>query len=170
MAIDKILATRQEVTITNGEIQSDGVHVNGNKKKPEKPLMGPDQPLPHVSELNVSTAASVENLLNDIVGSLRVSGGCVVRNMIGKDVLDQLDAEITPHLKAAKPAPGTVLSLATICYSLISSALTYHFERRELLASSDEKSHGMHGKIQSICEPYSWKPNLAEDWRAFSDQ
>lgn len=126
MAIDKISAATQDVIMTNGEIQSDGVHVNSNQKKPEKPLMGPDQPLPHVSQLDVSTAVSVEKLLDDIVGSLRVSGGCVVRNMIGKDVLDQLDAEITPHLKAAKPAPGTLFSLSTICYSLISSALTSH--------------------------------------------
>lgn len=121
MAVDKISAITQEVIGTNGEIQSDGVHVNGDEKKPEKPLMGPDQPLPHVSELDVSTAVSVESLLDDIVASLRVSGGCVVRNMVGKDVLDQLDTEITPHLKAAKPAPGTVFSLRRFAFSIFSA-------------------------------------------------
>lgn len=86
--------------------------------------MGPDQPLPHVSELDFSTAASVENLLDDIVSSLRLSGGCVIRNMVGKDVLDQLEADIRPHLNAAKPAPGTAFSLAMNTPFLHHSALT----------------------------------------------
>lgn len=97
----------QDTKSTNGEIPPNGIHVNGEVGKPEKPLMGPDQPLPHVSEFDFSTAASPENLVDDIVSSLRVSGGCVIRNMVGKDVLDQLEADIRPHLNAAKPAPGT---------------------------------------------------------------
>lgn len=86
--------------------------------------MGPDQPLPPVSEFDSSTVASSEKLVDDIVSSLRVSGGCVIRNMVGKDVLDQLEADIRPHLNAAKPAPGTTLSLARTCSFLQPSCLT----------------------------------------------
>lgn len=113
MVVDTISAMTQDTIATNGEIQSNGIHGNGEKGSSEKPLMGPDQPLPHVSEFDFSTATSVENLLDDIISSLRVSGGCVIRNMVGRDVLDQLEADIRPHLNAAKPAPGTALSLVT---------------------------------------------------------
>lgn len=115
MAVGTVSATAPETNVTNGEIHSNGIHLHGgrgNPDKSEKALMGPDQPIPDVSEFDFSAAASLETLLDDIVKSLRVSGGCVIRNMVGKDVLDQLEADIRPHLNAAQPAPGTAHFLA----------------------------------------------------------
>lgn len=127
MAVNSILATTTETNVTNGEIHSNGIHVQGergNPDKPEKALMGPDQPLPHVSEFDFSVAASLENLLDDIARSLKVSGGCVIRNIVRKDVLDQLEVDIRPYLIAAKPAPGTVYFLAMKRPFLHNSTLT----------------------------------------------
>lgn len=107
MAVDIDQGVTPDKHATNGKIQTNGGDINGDKGRPEKPLMSPDQPLPHVAEVDFATAASSEQLIEDIVSSLRVSGGCIIRNMVGKDVLDQLETDIRPHLKAAKPAPGT---------------------------------------------------------------
>ena len=107
MTVDTIQRTTSETHATNGETLSNGSHVNGDKDRVEKPLMSPDQPLPHVAELDFATAASSEQLIEDVVSSLKISGGCIIRNMVGKDVLDDLETDIRPHLNAAKPAPGT---------------------------------------------------------------
>ena len=89
------------------ELEINGSHMNGNSSTPpSKPSMGPDQPLPPVSVLDMAAAESEDQLLQDIIASMRLSGGCVIRNMVRQDALDELERDIRPHLKAAGPWNG----------------------------------------------------------------
>lgn len=46
-----------------------------------------------------------DNALDKIIHSLKISGGCVVRNMLDQDMLEDIEKEIRPYLNKAGPAP-----------------------------------------------------------------
>lgn len=73
---------------------------------PTTPAQSPDSALPKVSDLDSKAYLSQDSLLADIIESLRVSGGCVVRNLVAPDVLKEIEGEVRPHLDKAEPWNG----------------------------------------------------------------
>ncbi|KAI9703844.1 MAG: hypothetical protein M1836_007616 [Candelina mexicana] len=80
--------------------ETNGVHANGinGRDGVSKPLMGPHSKIPVPADLDVLTAKSEDRLVEEIIESIRVSGGCVIRNMVGKDVIEQLERDFRPHI------------------------------------------------------------------------
>lgn len=76
----------------------------------------PDSPLPHVSDLDSKAYDSQEALLADIIESLRASGGCVIRNLVNKDVLKEIEMEVRPYLDKAVPWNG---EYGRCCYVIL---------------------------------------------------
>lgn len=58
--------------------------------------------LPIVSDIDSLS----DNALEKITHSLKISGGCVVRNMLDQDMLEDIEKEVRPYLNKAGPAPG----------------------------------------------------------------
>ena len=92
----------------NGHSNNDTATKKSTSSKPvnNEGAQTPDSPLPHVSDLDSKAYDSEEALLADIVESLRVSGGCVIRNLVGEDVLKEIEREVRPHLEKAEPWNG----------------------------------------------------------------
>ena len=92
----------------NGHSNNDTATKKSISSKPvnDEGAQNPDSPLPHVSDLDSKAYDSEEALLADIVESLRVSGGCVIRNLVGEDVLKEIEREVRPHLEKAEPWNG----------------------------------------------------------------
>jgi hypothetical protein len=90
---------------------------NGHTEEPSRQskvsVTMPDLPLPTVSDLDPGKYESKVTLIEDIIESLRRSGGCVVRNMVAKDRLDEIEKEVRPYLNIAEPWNGM-----TIKYSM----------------------------------------------------
>ena len=84
--------------------------LNGNHARAsEKDLngvMGPKSPLPKVGDLDSKAYTSNAALVEDIVRNIRLSGGCVVRQLVSKETLDAIEKEVRPHLDAAEPWNG----------------------------------------------------------------
>lgn len=74
---------------------------------PDDILAGPDQPLPRVSDLDAEASISHEQLLHQVIESLRVSGGCVIRHFITPGVREELNSDFAPHFARAKPLKST---------------------------------------------------------------
>lgn len=64
-------------------------------------MQSPDSPVPQVGDFDLKSATSQEQLILDIVESMRRSGGCIVRNMVDKPVLDEIESQIRPHIETA---------------------------------------------------------------------
>jgi hypothetical protein len=62
---------------------------------------------PKVSRLDFSSYDSQDDLVYDIVESMKLSGGCIIRNMIPKDTLNSMASEIRPHLDQVQQADCT---------------------------------------------------------------
>jgi hypothetical protein len=77
------------------------------RNKPcSKPQTNPEIPLPLVSRLDLNSYSRQEDLAADIIESLRRSGGCIIRNMIQKVVLNSIESEIRPHLNNVRKGEG----------------------------------------------------------------
>jgi hypothetical protein len=86
-------------------------HVNASgggsaKGQDPAPLMGPHSPVPAVPDFDSKKYASEDDLVRDIVEGMRVAGGCVVRNLVPQETLDEIEREVRPHLDAAEPWNG----------------------------------------------------------------
>jgi hypothetical protein len=66
----------------------------------------PKLPLPVVSDLDLRNYKSQEALIEDAIKSLKISGGCVIRNLVAKEQLDEIEKDVRPHLDAAEPWNG----------------------------------------------------------------
>src|ERR1700761_3939189 len=64
----------------------------------------PEVKQPRVSKLDLNSYKSQDDLVVDIIESLRRSGGCIIRNMIQKPVLSSIESEIRPHLDQIQKA------------------------------------------------------------------
>lgn len=83
--------------LTNG---TDGVkHVIAD-------VQGPDAPIPQISDLDLQTVNSDKQLVADIIRSMKLTGACIVRNMVGKPALDEIEAHIRPYLDSASEWKG----------------------------------------------------------------
>lgn len=61
-----------------------------------------------VSSLDMKNyhSSNQDDLISDIVRSLRLSGGCIIRNMIPQESLSRCEHEIRPYLNKTKQADG----------------------------------------------------------------
>ena len=70
-------------------------------------LAGPAQPLPRVGDLDADASISHQQLLQEVIESLRVSGGCIIRNFLKPGVREKLNNDFAPHFAKAKPLKST---------------------------------------------------------------
>lgn len=66
----------------------------------------PNGHVPNVSDVDLASGTSQEEIVEAIIEGLRVAGGCIIRNMVSKDALDEIEREIRPHLDTAKVWKG----------------------------------------------------------------
>ena len=84
--------------------------INGNVPSSE-PQTGPDRPVPQVSDVDLASQDSRQHIVEAVIESLKVSGACIVRNMVSKEGLDEIEKDIRPHLNTAKVWQGTDIPL-----------------------------------------------------------
>jgi hypothetical protein len=77
-----------------------------NGTHPKMSPTEPKLPLPVVSDLDLRNYKSQEALIEDAIKSLKISGGCVIRNLLAKEQLDEIEKDVRPHLDAAEPWNG----------------------------------------------------------------
>lgn len=85
--------------------------INGNVPS-SKPQTGPDRPVPQVSDVDLASPVS-QHVIEAVIESLKVSGACIVRNMVSKEGLDEIEKDIRPHLNTAKVWQGTHIHYST---------------------------------------------------------
>lgn len=67
----------------------------------------PDGHVPNVSDLDLAFGTSQQEIVEAIIEGLKVAGGCIIRNMVSKDIIDEIERDIRPHLNTAKVWKGT---------------------------------------------------------------
>jgi hypothetical protein len=65
-------------------------------------LKSSKSPLPEVREFDAATAT-----VDELVEALKISGGVFIRNMLTKDEISQIEADVRPWLEKDKPWEGT---------------------------------------------------------------
>lgn len=65
------------------------------------------QPLPEVSDLDAGDGVPRQDLLQRVIDSLKVSGGCIVRNFISQETVKQLNDDFAPYFERAEPLKST---------------------------------------------------------------
>jgi len=73
--------------------------------KSNKDVKSPKSPLPEVKEFDAATATTGE-----LVEALKIAGGVVVRNLLTKTEIDQIEADVRPWLEKDKPWEGAAKS------------------------------------------------------------
>lgn len=101
-------------------------------------LAGPDQPLPRVSDLDAEAFTSHQQILEQVIESLRVSGGCIIRKFITPRAREELKCDFAPHFAKAKPLKST----KSLSSNLIEEIWTNLYEYRRFLGQRNEKDHG----------------------------
>ncbi|KAF2811950.1 uncharacterized protein BDZ99DRAFT_440994 [Mytilinidion resinicola] len=66
--------------------------------------------IPKVSEIDFNAYETEERLIDDIISSLKVSGGCIIRSMYQQSTLHAMEQEIRPYINATGKATSTTLS------------------------------------------------------------
>ena len=74
---------------------------------PETAVSGPDQPLPRVGDLDAGERVPYQELLQGVIESLEVSGGCLLRNFISQEIVKELNDDFAPYFDKAKPLKST---------------------------------------------------------------
>ncbi|KAF2491490.1 PhyH-domain-containing protein [Lophium mytilinum] len=85
--------------------------------------------IPKVSVIDLNTYETEEHLTDDIISSLKVSGGCIIRNMYQQSTLDAMEQEIRPYINATGKATNKredfVPSSTKLVTGLLSKSRTY---------------------------------------------
>lgn len=66
-------------------------------------VSGPDQPLPVVSDFDASERVPYQELRQGVVESLKISGGCLLRNFISQETAKELNDDFAPYFNEARP-------------------------------------------------------------------
>lgn len=84
---------------------------------------------PNIAELNFDMYASREDLIEDVIQSLKESGGCLIRGMYSQDALNAMGSEIRPYITATQKAESKredfVPSSTRMVTGLLSKSRTY---------------------------------------------
>jgi hypothetical protein len=68
---------------------------------------GPDQPLPGVSDFDVGERVPYPELLQGVIESLKICGGCLLRNFISQETVNELNNDFVPYFDKAEPLKST---------------------------------------------------------------
>lgn len=84
---------------------------------------------PKIAALDCSIYESQDDLITDIIQSLKLSGGCLVRGMYSQQTLDDMEKKIRPHIEATQKADAKrenfVPSTTKMVTGLLSKSRTY---------------------------------------------
>jgi hypothetical protein len=69
--------------------------------KANKELKSSESPLPEVMKFDAATVT-----VEELVDALKIAGGVIVRNLLTKDELDQIEADVRPWLEKDIPWDG----------------------------------------------------------------
>lgn len=64
------------------------------------------EPDPVIKRLDSLQYSNEDDLVSDICKNLKTSGGCIIRNLVDRKVLQAIEGEIRPHLNKIEPADG----------------------------------------------------------------
>ncbi|KAI8934780.1 hypothetical protein NX059_008467 [Plenodomus lindquistii] len=85
--------------------------------------------VPKIAEIDCLSYAEEDTLIADLIAGLKLSGGCLVRNMYSQNTLDAMETEIRPYIqstsKAATKREDFVPSLTKMVTGLLSKSRTY---------------------------------------------
>lgn len=66
--------------------------------------IGPDQQsLPRISDFDASGRVPHQELLQGVIESLKISGGCLLRNFISQETVKELNDDFAPYFDRAEP-------------------------------------------------------------------
>lgn len=86
-------------------------------------------PLPKIAEIHSAAYEREQDLINDIVDSLKASGGCLLRGMYQQCTLDVMEKEIRPYIESTGMADSErddfVPSSTRMVTGLLSKSRTY---------------------------------------------
>jgi hypothetical protein len=71
--------------------------------KANKEVKSSKSPLPEVKEFDATTVT-----VDELVDALKIAGGVIVRNLLTKEELDQIEADVRPWLEKDKPWEGMI--------------------------------------------------------------
>ena len=66
-----------------------------------------DQPS-RVSDLDAGERIPYQDLLQGVIESLKISGGCLLRNFISQETVKELNDDFAPYFDKAKPLKSTI--------------------------------------------------------------
>ncbi|KAJ5175039.1 uncharacterized protein N7482_000916 [Penicillium canariense] len=72
--------------------------IDASSSGPFKQVRSSKSAIPSVQEFEYSTAT-----VNDIVNALKITGGVIVRNFLGREEIDRIMEDVNPYLDADKP-------------------------------------------------------------------
>jgi hypothetical protein len=73
---------------------------------------------PPISKLDLNNYTSEDALLFDIVESMKLTGGCIVRNLVSIPTVNAMESEIRPYLDEVKQADCKSPTRYSIVYHL----------------------------------------------------
>lgn len=66
----------------------------------------PDRMLHEISDVDLASSVSQEQAVGEIIEGIKLAGACIVRNMVSKNALDEIERDIRPHLDTASVWKG----------------------------------------------------------------
>jgi ectoine hydroxylase-related dioxygenase (phytanoyl-CoA dioxygenase family) len=95
-------------------VDDQATHVNGNSTTTasdagllrSKQVNGSHAPLPEVGDLDSKSYASEDALVKDIIESMRTSGGCIIRRLLSRETVAEIEKDVRPYLSAAEAWNG----------------------------------------------------------------
>jgi hypothetical protein len=89
--------------------------------KGNKELKSSNSPLPEVKEFDASTTT-----VEELVDALKIAGGVIIRNLLTKAEVDQIEADVRPWLAKDKPWEGIEKSIRIVVEFANSQATFSH--------------------------------------------
>jgi hypothetical protein len=83
--------------------------------------------VPPVSKLDINNYTSEDALVSDIIESMKLSGGCIVQNLISTPTLQAMKSEIRPYLDTVEKADCKsipIIPLNIMCFFLLAKFIT----------------------------------------------
>lgn len=72
-------------------------------------VAGPDRPLPEIGDLDAGgERVPYQELLQGVIESLKVSGGCLLRNFISRETVHELNGDFVPYFDQAQQLKSTI--------------------------------------------------------------
>ena len=143
--------------------------MNGDTTARSDHVQGPNSPVPTVKQFDFKNCTSQEELLGEIIESMRLSGGCVVRNLVQREALQEVETEVRPWLEKAEPWNGEmplfifVTPTLVLCDAAIDFDSTSRFETicrlvRSKIWEGEICSHSFVIWSHRICSSTSFLP------------